>query len=657
MDSNDGKQITTSVEGGEVDIDGDDEQENEITRHSMIDIDEEEEEDEDDTNDKDDQETARQDNEDEYKYKRHTYEIMTIFMCCLFLFSTSYSKATPKDMQLELPKAHEVLQDENGIGIYPRMSVKDLSANIVEWIAWLDMPCIAIAPFAGYLVNQYDAKIALVIFMVLSFLGSSFCSLSVFYQIASWFPFGRFIFGLGVGCLRIAVNVVIKESVSPDQLSFYIQFPRTFEKTASLMDGYFTSSITKVFTWSAKWVSLPFVVGTILIAISLPFFILFYFEPVNKNEILDQEERERKRKQFEKEQGIEMVRINSKQNITNDNDGGKVKDTAKPGDINNKNDDDNQKYDNPLIFVYKKVLTFPLSYWLIILILFFSDAASGTYQGLLPQFVNIYYIPKEPTDFWKKAQNIRQIPAYFAIFSPIFGYIVDWTGNKRYLLLIFSCIGLALHHAINVSFGMTRLYFPEYDLSAYSWILYLNLLFQGFVNAFIGATLIPGIAFVTKRSALSVAYGILSSASAVANVLLTKVISRLVEKQTAAIQLFETTRDLPIQPNEPNPVTKYTLTMAIIFATCSILCMLLSFIFVCFYRDNICPQEIIPSARDDGIKIIQDMEKKDDIKTIRNYSTNRKQSKRSLPKFFSPSKSKSRSRRRTSSFHYVSRFR
>ena len=61
---------------------------------------EEEEDDDVDTNEieqqQEDRDVIRQDNEQEFKQKRGIYEALLIIMCCLFLFSTSYSKATPK---------------------------------------------------------------------------------------------------------------------------------------------------------------------------------------------------------------------------------------------------------------------------------------------------------------------------------------------------------------------------------------------------------------------------------------------------------------------------------------------------------------------------------------------------------------------------------
>ena len=121
---------------------------------------------------------------------------------------------------------------------------------------------------------------------------------------------------------------------------------------------------------------------------------------------------------------------------------------------------------------------------------------------------------------------------------------------------------------------------------------YLNLLFQGFVNAFIGGVFVPGIAFVTKRSALSVAYGVQSSIGALASLSLTKLVSILVEMDKKEIK--DKYHDLlKNKPKLPNPVTKYTLIMAIIFAICSICCLLLTFVFVWFYKYNVCPKEII----------------------------------------------------------------
>ena len=623
-------QTTSDIYGGE---------QSEVSFHSMLD-DDNDEENENDEAAIENKDVERQDNEDEYKQQRKVYEIILIFMCCLFLFSTSYAKATPKNMQTSLPNAHQKTP------IYPSMDYKTLSSKFVSWIAWIEAPIIIIAPFAGYLVNRYDAKIALMTSMIISYVGSAFCSLSVYYHIASWFPLGRFISGLGFGCLRIAVNVVIKESVAPEQLALYMQYPRTSEKSASLIDGYFTSSsfLTKRFNKDSKWVTLPFIVGTGLIMISLPFFVLFFYEPKNKNEILDRQEREKKKIEFERQQGVEMVRI--------EHDDDKKEHEIERKETNNDNDKDDDKVIlNPFVFVWSKMKTFPKSYWLIILILFFNDAASGVYQGVLPQFLNIYYIPSEPVSFWQKSANVRQIPAYFAILSPIFGFIVDWTGNKRYLLLLFGCIGLVIHHLINVAFAVTRFNEGNEDKwIQYSWVLYINLLFQGFVNAFIGGVFVPGIAFVTKRSALSVAYGVQSSIGALASLVLTKLVAILVQMDKKQIETIYGPGRAPPK-NKPNPVTKYTLIMAIIFAICSICCLLLTFVFVWFYKYNVCPKEIIPQLRDDGIKIVQDMEEKDDVTTIRRSKFSKKTNKKRLK--LSPEK---QMRRRQSSVHYITRF-
>ena len=83
-----------------------------------------------------DQAVEREDNEAEYKYNRKIYEILTIIMCCLFLFSTSYSKATTKNMQTDLPQA----------GIYDGMEPKELEAAIIRWIGYIEIPVIFISP-------------------------------------------------------------------------------------------------------------------------------------------------------------------------------------------------------------------------------------------------------------------------------------------------------------------------------------------------------------------------------------------------------------------------------------------------------------------------------------------------------------------------------
>ena len=156
--------------------------------------------------------------------------------------------------------------------------------------------------------------------------------------------------------------------------------------------------------------------------------------------------------------------------------------------------------------MFEKIKSFPRAYWMIIIIFFFNDAATGVYQGVLPQFLNIYDIPKNPDSFWEKPGTVRQIPLYFAIFSPVFGLMVDRSGRRRYLLLMVASIGLVVHHGMNVLMAVGSLNRWPW-ISSLQPILYPNLLFQGFCNCFIGAVLFPGIAFVTERSALSIAYG------------------------------------------------------------------------------------------------------------------------------------------------------
>ena len=94
---------------------------------------------------KEDRDVLRQDNEELYRSQRKVYEILTIIMCCLFLFSTSYSKATPKDMQNKLPLVQEKFEKNNEPLIYPMVST-ELGAKLVSAIAMIDTPAIFISP-------------------------------------------------------------------------------------------------------------------------------------------------------------------------------------------------------------------------------------------------------------------------------------------------------------------------------------------------------------------------------------------------------------------------------------------------------------------------------------------------------------------------------
>ena len=92
-----------------------------------------------------DLDVLRQDNEELYRSQRRVYEIMTIAMCCLFLFSTSYSKATPKDMQKKLELVQEKFENANQPLIFPMDSVQ-LAAKLLSAIAMIDTPAIFISP-------------------------------------------------------------------------------------------------------------------------------------------------------------------------------------------------------------------------------------------------------------------------------------------------------------------------------------------------------------------------------------------------------------------------------------------------------------------------------------------------------------------------------
>ena len=94
---------------------------------------------------KEDRDVLRQDNEELYQSQRKLYEILTIVMCCLFLFSTSYSKATPKDMQKTMPNVQEKFEMNKQPLIYP-MTYTELGANLVSAIAMIDTPAIFISP-------------------------------------------------------------------------------------------------------------------------------------------------------------------------------------------------------------------------------------------------------------------------------------------------------------------------------------------------------------------------------------------------------------------------------------------------------------------------------------------------------------------------------
>eukprot|EP01084_Bolivina_argentea_P157770 274913_1 len=85
-----------------------------------------------------DKDVVRQDNDEEYNYKRKVYEVLTIIICCFFFFSTSYSKATAKDMQTIVPdRCKSVTPDE-----------------FLASLIYIELPVMFIAPFAGYLVNR-----------------------------------------------------------------------------------------------------------------------------------------------------------------------------------------------------------------------------------------------------------------------------------------------------------------------------------------------------------------------------------------------------------------------------------------------------------------------------------------------------------------------
>ena len=179
----------------------------------------------DESTEQEDRDVLRQDNEDLYRWKRKMYEILTIAMCCLFLFSTSYSKATPKDMQKKLPSVQEKFEKAGEALIYD-MGFDELGAKLVSAIAMIDLPAIFISPvtalsfpsdfacipnhrfpcftntqFAGYCVTRWDSKITLIAIMVFCFSGSLLCSLSIWNGIWWWFPVGRVVFGLGVASL------------------------------------------------------------------------------------------------------------------------------------------------------------------------------------------------------------------------------------------------------------------------------------------------------------------------------------------------------------------------------------------------------------------------------------------------------------------------
>lgn len=90
--------------------------------------------------------------EQEYKKDRQWFDIVLIILCCMFLFSTAFAKATPKDTQNSLPEMHAywknqtMYANDNSLSIFPQFTTSELNTNIMSAIAWLEFPVIFIAP-------------------------------------------------------------------------------------------------------------------------------------------------------------------------------------------------------------------------------------------------------------------------------------------------------------------------------------------------------------------------------------------------------------------------------------------------------------------------------------------------------------------------------
>ena len=90
--------------------------------------------------------------EQTYKKDRKWFDVVLIILCCMFLFSTAFAKATPKDAQTSLPEMNEHWNDptkvnyDESMRVFPQFTPNELNTNIMSAIAWLEFPVIFIAP-------------------------------------------------------------------------------------------------------------------------------------------------------------------------------------------------------------------------------------------------------------------------------------------------------------------------------------------------------------------------------------------------------------------------------------------------------------------------------------------------------------------------------
>ena len=195
--------------------------------------------------------------------------------------------------------------------------------------------------------------------------------------------------------------------------------------------------------------------------------------------------------------------------------------TTTDGEVKN-NEHDTK---NPFVFLFHKAKSLPATYWMIIAIFLFMDAAVSEFSTVLPQFLKSIY--KTNGEMLQNASIVRQVPGIVAFFSPLCGKLVDASKHKRYWLLFAGAIGMCSSHVFNMTFAM-------FGASHWSFI-YPILILLGTSQVFVGCVLTPAIAFIVDHQSLGVAYGILTSVSSISGFVIPQLINKNMSTDTACI--------------------------------------------------------------------------------------------------------------------------
>ncbi len=141
-------------------------------------------------------------------------------------------------------------------------------------------------------------------------------------------------------------------------------------------------------------------------------------------------------------------------------------------------------------FRFKDIFSFNKSFWLIVML------CVTFYSGIFPFetfaikfFIDVHHITRSEAGF-----QLSMLKVFAMIFSPLFGLLSDYIGNRS-LLMFFGSFLLV----------------PVYLLMAYTHItLYLPMAMMGIAFSLIPAVMWPSVAIIIDESKLGTAYGLMT---------------------------------------------------------------------------------------------------------------------------------------------------